>query len=63
VRLLVRALRLAGVTPLDLVQAPVFRLLCLDSTEVIDALGEMNRVGALRFRMQGDIVELDVRGA
>ena len=31
--------------------------------EVIDALGEMNRVGALRFRMQGDVVELDVRGA
>jgi len=29
---------------------------------VIDALGEMNRVGALRFRMQGDVVELDVRG-
>jgi hypothetical protein len=63
VRLLVRALRLARVAPLELVQAPVFRLLCLDSTEVIDALGEMNRVGALRFRMQGDIVELDVRGA
>lgn len=62
-RLLVRALRFAGVAPLDLVQAPVFRLLCLESTEVIDALGEMNRLGALRFRMQGDVVELDVRGA
>ena len=62
VRLLVRALRLAGVAPLDLVRAPAFKLLCLDTTEVIDALGEMNRVGALRFRMQGDVVELDVRG-
>jgi len=61
VRLLVRALRLAGVAPLDIVQAPAFKLLGLDTTEVIDALGEMNRVGALRFRMQGDIVELDVR--
>lgn len=63
VRLLVRALRLNGVPPLDLVQAPAFKLLGLATTEVIDALGEMNRVGALRFRMQGDIVELDLRGA
>ena len=63
VRLLVRALRIAGVAPLDVVQAPAFKLLCLDTTEVIDALGEMNRIGALRFRMQGDVVELDVRGA
>jgi hypothetical protein len=61
VRLLVRGLRLAGTTPLSLVQAPAFKLLCLDTTEVIDALGEMNRSGALRFRMQGDVVELDVR--
>lgn len=63
VRLLVRALRLAGVGPLDILQAPAFKLLGLDTTEVIDALGEMNRVGALRFRMQGDVVELDVKGA
>ncbi len=63
VRLIVRALRLAGVAPLDIVQSPAFKLLCLDTTEVIDALSEMNRVGALRFRMQGDVVELDVRGA
>ena len=55
--------RSAGIAPLDIVQAPAFKLLCLDTTEVIDALGEMNRVGALRFRMQGDVVELDVRGA
>lgn len=60
VRLLVRALRRAGVSSLDLVQAPVFRLLALDTSEVIDALGELNRLGALRFRMQSDVVELDV---
>ncbi len=63
VRLLVRALRLAGFAPLDIMHAPAFKLLCLDTTEVIDALGEMNRVGALRFRMQGDVVELDVKEA
>jgi len=60
VRLLVRALRLTGMAPLDLVHAQAFRLLGLDGTEVIIALGELNRTGALRFRMQGDVVELDV---
>ena len=61
VRLLVQALRLAGVRPLDLVRARIFRLLALDESEVIAALGELNRLGALRFRMQGDVVEIDVR--
>ena len=60
VRLLVRILRLVGVRPLDLVRAPIFRLLALDGQEVIDALGELNRADALFFRMQGDIVELGV---
>lgn len=62
VRLMIRSLRLAGVTSLALLQAPAFKLLCVDTTEVIDALGEMNRIGALRFRMQGDVIELDVEG-
>ena len=60
VRLLVRALRLADTTLIGLVQSPIFRLLAIDGTEVIDALGELNRLGALRFRMQGDVVELDL---
>jgi bacteriophage exclusion system BrxA-like protein len=60
VRFLVKALRLAGTGPLDLVRARIFRLLAVDESEVIDALGELNRLGALRFRMQGDIIELDV---
>ena len=60
VRLLVRAVRLVGVRPLDLVRAPIFRLLAIDSHEVIDALGELNRLDAIRFRMQGDVVELDI---
>jgi len=62
VRLLVRVLRLAGVGQLEIVQAPAFRLLCIDPSEVIDALGELNRTGSLRFRMQGDVVELDLEG-
>jgi hypothetical protein len=60
VRLLIRALRLAGCSPLEIVSASIFRLLGIDSSEVIDALGELNRIGALRFRIQGDIVELDL---
>ncbi|MCY3818407.1 MAG: DUF1819 family protein [Gammaproteobacteria bacterium] len=60
VRLLVRALRLVGARPLALVGAPIFRLLALEGHEVIDALGELNRREALRFRMQGDVVELDI---
>ena len=60
IRLLVRALRLGGVAPFHLVQAPIFRLLGLDGPEIVNALGELNRAGALRFRMQGDIVELNV---
>jgi len=60
VRLLLRALRLTGITPLEIVRSQVFRLLGIDEMEVIDALGELNRTGALRFRMQGDVVELDL---
>jgi hypothetical protein len=63
VRLLVRALRLVGTPPLELIQAPIFRLLAVDTAEVINVLGELNRVGALRFRMQGDVVELDLAEA
>ena len=63
VRLLVRALRLAGTPTFALVQAPIFRLLGTDTTEIVDALGELSRTGALHFRMQGDVVELDLREA
>lgn len=61
-RLLVRALRLAGTKELEIVSSPLFRVLALENGEVIDALGEVSRQGALRFRMQGDVVELDLRG-
>jgi len=63
VRLLVTALRLSGTPLMDLVRAPGFRLLGIDVPEVIDALGELNRRGALRFRMQGDVMELELAEA
>lgn len=61
-RLLVRALRLVGARELEIVSSPLFKLLALDAGEVVDALSELSRQGALRFRMQGDVVELDLRG-
>lgn len=60
IRLLVRGLRMVRTPPLSLVEAPIFRLLGVDTTEVVDVLGALNRMGELRFRMQGDIVELDL---
>ena len=60
VRLIVTALRLIGTPFLDLVKSPVFRLLGIDSSEVIDTLGALHRRGDLRFRMQGDVVEIDL---
>jgi len=62
VRFLIRALRIAGRKELEIVQAPIFRLIVLDSNEVIGALSELNRQEALRFRMQGDVVELEIEG-
>jgi hypothetical protein len=63
VRLLITGLRLAGKSDLEIVTAPVFRLLALEGIEVIDALGELNRQGQLRFRMQADVIELGIGGA
>ena len=61
VRLLVNALRLAGSPDLEIVQAPVFKLIGQEPTEMIDTFAELSRLGEIRFRMQGDIVELDPR--
>lgn len=60
VRLLVRALQLADVKAMALVQHPIFRLLAIDGPEVIDALGELHRQGELRFRMQADVIEIEL---
>jgi len=59
-RLVIRALRLVSTRDFEIVRASLFKLLGLEGSEVIDAFGELNRQGALRFRMQGDIVELDI---
>jgi len=61
VRLLVNALRLAGSSDLEIVQAPIFRIIGLEPTEMIDTFAELSRLGEVRFRMQGDVVELDPR--
>ena len=61
-RLLIRALRLVDTRDFDIVRAPIFRLIGLEESEVIGALGELHRQGALHFRMQGDIVELGLEG-
>ncbi len=63
VRLLVLALRLARVSDLQIVVSPVFRLLALEGSEVIDALADLNQQGEIRFRMQADVVELVIGGA
>jgi hypothetical protein len=47
---------------LIIVRSPWFRLIGLDSHEVIDAFGELSRQGKLGFRMQADVVELDLEG-
>jgi len=59
-RLLIRALHLAGTPLFEIVQAPSFRLLGIDAAEVVEALSELSRRGELRFRIQGDVVELDL---
>ncbi|MGO9118772.1 MAG: BrxA family protein [Desulfomonilaceae bacterium] len=62
VRLLIRGLRIAGSKDLEIVQASIFRLLGLEKNEVIGAFFELNRKDELRFRMQGDVVELGIEG-
>jgi hypothetical protein len=63
VRLLIRVLRMSGARDLEIISAPIFRLLSIEGAEIIESLGELNRQGQLRFRMQADVVELQVGGA
>jgi hypothetical protein len=60
VRLLLAALRMLRVPPLQLVQHGAFKLLGIAPEEVIDALSQLNRHGDLRFQIQADVVEIAV---
>lgn len=60
VRLLIRALRIAGVKLMEIVQSDTFQLLGLNGPEIIDAFGELNRRGELRFKIQADVIELNM---
>jgi hypothetical protein len=52
--------RLEGLTDLQVLDARWFRLLNLERPRVVDLLFAAGRSGALRFRMQADVVELDL---
>jgi hypothetical protein len=62
VRFLLRALLLAGASNQAAVQSPLFRLLGLSLGEAVEFLFRLNADGALRCRIQGDVVELDLGG-
>jgi hypothetical protein len=61
-RFLLRALLLSGASNLAAVQSPLFRLLALSLEETVDLLFRLSAEGALRCRIQGDIVDLDLGG-
>ena len=54
--------RLEGLTDRANLESRWFRLLGLDDEETASALREAARAGALRFRMQADVVELVIDG-
>jgi Putative inner membrane protein (DUF1819) len=58
VRLLLRALEILRVPPLQVVRHESFKILGIAPDEVIDALSQLNRQGDIRFRMQANVVEL-----
>lgn len=58
VRLLIRALMLSGVPSLEIIRHDAFKILGIAPGEVVDILSELNRHGALRFRIQADVIEL-----
>jgi hypothetical protein len=60
VRLLLRALMLAGVPSAEIIRHDAFKILGITPGEVVDVLSELNRHGALRFRMQADVIELSL---
>jgi hypothetical protein len=62
VRFLLRAVMMKGSSQRAAIQSPLFRLLALTLDETTTLLFRLNADGALRCRIQGDIVELDLGG-
>lgn len=62
VRFLLRAVLMSGASPQAAVQSPLLRLLALTLDETVSLLFRLNAEGALRCRIQGDVVELDLGG-
>ena len=60
IRLLLRALTLHGTPSKEIIRHEVFKILGIAPGEVVDVLSELNRQGALRFRMQADVIELSL---
>lgn len=60
VRLLLRALKIARVPLPEIVAHESFKILGIAPSEVVGALSELNRHGAIKFRQQADVIELTV---
>ena len=60
VRLLLRALKIARVPLPEIVTHESFKILGIAPGEVVGALSELNRHGAIKFRQQADVIELTV---
>lgn len=60
VRLLIRALKLNEIKNSEIIKSPVFRLLAIDPDGVINALSELNRKGDILFKIQGDVIEMNI---
>jgi hypothetical protein len=60
VRLLLRALEIARVPLPEIVTHESFKILGIAPGEVVGALSELNRHGAINFRKQADVIELAV---
>lgn len=61
VRFLLRALLLSGASNLAAIQSPLFKLLGLSLDETVELLFRFSADRALGVRIQGDVVDLDLR--
>jgi hypothetical protein len=61
-RFLLRAVLVSGASQRAAIQSPLLRLLALTLDETVSLLFRLNADGALRCRIQGDVVELELGG-